>query len=100
MERGECQELEVESLNDVAFHRQDLLTVVSWIANEYQIVKLRHLIGFFVFGSDPQSSNAYKLELVAGNDSFAQVGVKYLGRDKQSFWLEFIFEMDINEPIE
>ena len=58
------------------------------------------MISFFVFGCNPKGCNSDQLKLITVYDIGAEVCVDDVDGDEKCLWVEFVFQMDIDEPIE
>lgn len=94
-EGAHVSQLEPDALDDVAFHLEDLLLGVGFVANVNVVLQFRwvdFLIGkgeegcYFVFGRDKKRSDADKLEQVFRAFVLGKVPVDEIDGEVECFW--------------
>lgn len=57
------------------------------------------MVGFLIFGSNPQSGDSHKLQFVAVDHLGAQEGVDDVDSDEKSLRVELVLQVDVNQPV-
>lgn len=63
-EAGYCDQVKVQCLNDFSLHFDDILLSKGLGCEVYKIIKLGHLISFFILGRNEECCSANKLKLI------------------------------------
>ena len=98
--RGSHQCLKTSSEKQLSLHRQDVLRAIGIVADVNQVLYLGHLVGFSVFGSDPERSDTQQLQLAAGEGFLGEKEVDEFDHKKVSLPHQLVLLMHLHQPVQ